>query len=105
MFSNLLSNAAKFSPPVAAVELSAQPQDGMLRFAVRDFGRGIDPAFQDQVFDKFTQQDTSDERRVGGTGLGLNIARSIVELHGGTIGFDTQAGTGTLFYFDLPVAA
>ena len=77
----------------------------MLRFAVRDFGRGIDPAFQDQVFDKFTQQDTSDERRVGGTGLGLNIARSIVELHGGTIGFDTQAGTGTLFYFDLPVAA
>ena len=57
------------------------------------------------MFDKFTQQDTSDERRVGGTGLGLNIARSIVELHGGTIGFDTQAGTGTLFYFDLPVAA
>ncbi|MDD9903204.1 MAG: HAMP domain-containing sensor histidine kinase [Rhodospirillaceae bacterium] len=105
VFSNLLSNAAKFSPPGAAVELSAQPQDGMLRFAVRDFGGGISPAFQDQVFDKFTQQDTSDERRVGGTGLGLNIARSIVELHGGTIGFDTQAGSGTRFYFDLPVAA
>ena len=77
----------------------------MLRFAVRDIGRGIDPAFREQVFDNFTQQDTFDERRVGGTGLGLNIARSIVELHGGTIGFYTQAGTGTLFYFDLPVAA
>ena len=104
VFSNLLSNAAKFSSPGATVELTAQPHDGMLRFAVRNFGSGIEPAFQDQVFDKFSQQDMSDERRVGGTGLGLSIARSIVELHDGTIGFETEAGVGTRFFFDLPVA-
>ncbi len=70
--------------------------------AVRDHGSGIPEEFRDKIFSKFTQADSSSTRVRGGTGLGLNIAKSIIEKHGGKIGFETEIDKGTTFYFELP---
>jgi len=102
VFANLLSNAAKFSPSGSTVEIAAQDLGDRVRFTVKDQGGGIPEEFQDRVFQRFSQADGSDDRASGGLGLGLNIARAIVELHGGTIGFETKIGEGTTFHFDLP---
>ena len=68
-----------------------------------DHGPGIPPEFRARVFERFAQADASDRREKGGTGLGLNICRSIVEAHGGTIGFDSEPGVRTAFWFELPL--
>ncbi len=102
VLTNLLSNAAKFSPPEGSVEISLIPREDGFRVTVSDQGEGIPEEFSDKIFSKFSQADSSDTRSRGGTGLGLSITRSIVEQHGGTIGFETEAGKGTSFYFDLP---
>ena len=102
VMSNLLSNAAKYSPEGATVEVSAMCHDGLVRISVTDHGSGIPEEFQPKVFEKFTQSDSSDTRRVGGTGLGLNIAKAIVDKHGGNIDFKSQRGAGTTFFFELP---
>lgn len=102
VFANLLSNAAKFSPRDSDVEVSVARQNGMIRTAVTDHGPGIPEEFRDRIFDKFTQADTSDSRRIKGTGLGLNIVKQIVEQMGGTVGCKHNSGHGTTFYFDLP---
>ncbi|HEX7900785.1 MAG TPA: response regulator [Planctomycetota bacterium] len=102
---NLLSNAAKFSPPKSAVEVSVARVNGKIRVAVKDRGPGIPEEFQGRIFQKFSQADSSDTRQKGGTGLGLNISKAIVEKHGGTIYFETETGAGTTFFFDLPAEA
>ena len=76
MLSNLLSNAAKFSPPGEQVELSARMRDGHVRVSVRDRGPGISDEFRERVFQKFAQADSSDSRQQGGTGLVWRSARS-----------------------------
>jgi PAS domain S-box-containing protein len=101
---NLLSNAAKFSPRGDQVEISAEREDYVVRIAVADHGEGIPEEARATIFDRFTQADSSDTRRKGGTGLGLNITRSIVERHGGYISFDSEVGKGTTFYIDLPIS-
>jgi len=103
VMSNLMSNAAKFSPDGAPVELSVARSNGDVRVAVRDYGPGIPLEFQDSLFKKFTQADASDVRQKGGTGLGLSITKAIVEAHGGTIGFESEVGEGSTFYFTLPL--
>jgi PAS domain S-box-containing protein len=103
VMANLLSNASKFSPAGAAIEVTARCHQGRVRVAVRDFGKGIPPEFQPRIFQKFSQADSSDSRSRAGTGLGLAISRAIVERLGGHIGFDTGP-SGTTFYFDLPDA-
>jgi len=105
VLSNLMSNAAKFSPDGERVELSVTHHDETIRIAVRDFGPGIPEDFRDSVFEKFTQSDSSDTRQEGGTGLGLSITKLIVGRHGGTLWFNTETGTGTTFYVDLPELA
>ncbi|WP_102226914.1 ATP-binding protein [Acidimangrovimonas sediminis] len=102
---NLLSNAAKFSDPGGRVQVSIRrcPEVGTVRVSVQDEGCGIGEEAQATIFEKFTQADSSDRRKFPGTGLGLNIARTIVERHGGTIGMESTVGVGTTFYFDLPV--
>jgi signal transduction histidine kinase len=102
VLTNLLSNAAKYSPERGVVRVGMARQNGFLRVWVRDQGPGIPEDFQDRIFEKFAQVDSSDTRQKDGTGLGLSIARSIVELHGGHIGFNSSSGAGTEFYFDLP---
>jgi PAS domain S-box-containing protein len=101
---NLLSNAAKFSPPDAGVEVAITVQDGKARVAVVDHGAGVPPEFRDRMFQRFAQADASDRRTRGGTGLGLSICRSIVETHGGTMGFTSEPGVRTTFFFELPLA-
>ena len=103
IMSNLLSNAAKFSPSGETVEISVTQEGGFIIVAVIDQGSGIPDAFRDKVFQKFSQADSSDTRQKGGTGLGLSITKAMVERMGGNINFECQQDTGTRFYFTLPM--
>ncbi|HZF13710.1 MAG TPA: ATP-binding protein [Thermoanaerobaculia bacterium] len=102
VLANLLSNAAKFSPRGDRVMIALTRSDGRLRVSVTDQGRGIPSDFQHRVFERFAQADASSTRQKGGTGLGLAISKTIVERHGGHIGFETRPAAGTTFFFDLP---
>jgi PAS domain S-box-containing protein len=99
---NLLSNAAKFSPPGGAVLIRVRMAATKLRIEVEDSGTGIPEAFKIHVFDKFAQADPSTARRFAGTGLGLNIARKLVEAMSGSIGFYSAIPHGTIFFVELP---
>jgi signal transduction histidine kinase len=104
VMSNLMANAAKFSPAGGVVQVRATERDAQVRVAVEDQGMGIPEEFRHRVFEKFAQADSSASRRFEGTGLGLSITRQLLEAMGGTIGFTTTVGQGTTFYFDLPQA-
>lgn len=101
---NLLSNAIEFTPPGGSIELRARPaRDG--RWAcveVEDTGVGIPPGDRERIFEAFVRADDDAPRRLGGSGLGLSIARRFVELHGGTIGVESQPGEGSCFRLTLP---
>ena len=99
---NLLSNAAKFSPPGAVVEVVGENRGEQALFQVRDRGRGIPADKLDAIFERFRQVDSSDARDKGGTGLGLAICRSIVQQHGGRIWVASEWGKGSTFFFTLP---
>ncbi len=101
---NLIGNAIKFSPSESSVVISAKQVDGRARFGVRDNGPGIADEHRDHVFERFNQADASDTRARGGTGLGLTIAKTLVELHDGEIGLDSEIGKGSEFYFVLPLS-
>jgi PAS domain S-box-containing protein len=99
---NLLSNAAKFSPPGAEVLIRVRPGPTTVRIEVEDSGPGIPEAFKVHIFEKFAQADASATRRFEGTGLGLSISRKLVEAMGGSIGFSSVIDQGTVFYIELP---
>jgi len=105
VMSNLLSNAAKYSPPGGAVRVQTETRGEHVRVSVRDDGPGIPESFRDRIFEKFSQADASSTREKGGTGLGLHIAKRFVEHMHGRIGFDSEAGLGSTFWIELPVAA
>lgn len=98
---NLLSNAVKFSPPRGVVDIAMECIADGVKISVKDTGPGIPKEFQEVIFDRFTQFDSSDSRRTGGTGLGLAITKALVEKHNGRIAFDTSKN-GTTFYIVLP---
>ncbi|MDH5395909.1 MAG: ATP-binding protein [Gammaproteobacteria bacterium] len=103
VMANILSNAAKFSQPKNKVDISVENyKDGLIRICVTDYGSGISEDFQDKIFEKFTQSDSSDTRKAGGTGLGLSISKLIMEKHHGNISFVSEANVGTTFYIDVP---
>jgi PAS domain S-box-containing protein len=99
---NLLSNAAKFSPPGAEVRIRVRPSSTTTRVEVADSGAGIPEAFKAHIFEKFAQADASATRRFEGTGLGLSIARKLMEAMGGSIGFASIVDQGSVFYIELP---
>jgi PAS domain S-box-containing protein len=103
VLTNLISNAAKYSPEHGTIRVGAVCRDGMTRLWVKDEGPGVPENFKDRIFQKFSQADASDTRRKGGTGLGLSIAKAIVEQHRGMVGYESERGRGTTFYFDLPL--
>lgn len=102
VLSNLLSNAAKFSFKGQMVEITLGQKDGRAEIAVRDWGTGIPDQVGDSIFDAFVQADGSDTRVVGGSGLGLSIARMIVWRHKGTLTYESTEGKGTTFTVSLP---
>jgi light-regulated signal transduction histidine kinase (bacteriophytochrome) len=99
---NLLSNAVKVSPRGAEVVVGIENWNNMIRIWVRDNGPGIPDEFKARIFQKFAQVDTPEARERGGTGLGLNIVKEIVERHNGEVGFEPGPGGGTIFYITLP---
>ena len=100
---NLISNACKYSHEGGVVEIAVDVKDGKALVCVRDYGVGIPEDFRHKVFQPYAQQKVKNAVRQKGTGLGLNIARAIVQMHGGSLWFETETGTGTAFFFDLPL--
>jgi signal transduction histidine kinase len=105
---NLVGNALKFTDKgevVVSAEVDCDITDGQqvqVRFSVRDTGIGISPQKQKEIFDAFTQADSSTTRRYGGTGLGLSIRRKLVSLMGGELTVHSVPGHGSTFSFDVP---
>jgi two-component system sensor histidine kinase KdpD len=100
---HLIQNANLYSSPDHPVTIGAEEKDEFVQFSVADQGPGIGEAELGLIFDKFYRG--ADQRyRVQGTGMGLPIAKAIVEAHGGTIGVISQMGHGSVFSFTLPIA-
>ena len=105
VLTNLISNAAKFSPRGATVFVSIHQEGPAVRVCIRDQGPGIPEAFRTRIFQQFAQADSPEVRNKGGTGLGLSIAKLFMERLGGGIGFETAAARGTTFWISLPIEA
>src|SRR6185437_4620955 len=104
VFWNLLSNAIKFTPKGGKVEVRLQRVNSHVELSVSDTGIGIPADFLPHVFDRFSQRDASTSRSYGGLGLGLAIAKQLVELHGGTLHAQSAGeGRGASFTVRLPV--
>ena len=102
---NVMSNAVKFTPAEGRIDVRVTKGRGLVDIAVADTGQGISVEFLPYVFDRFRQADASPSRRHGGLGLGLALARQIIELHGGSIGVNSEgAGRGAEFSVRLPEA-
>jgi signal transduction histidine kinase len=101
---NLLSNAIKYSPEGGTVEVTTTLIGDEAWIWVRDEGLGIPTDHQEQIFTKFFRGDVGRELGIAGTGLGLVLARQIVEAHGGEIGFESEAGRGSTFWLHLPAS-
>jgi signal transduction histidine kinase len=98
VFSNLIGNAIKFTPAGGKITLRADASDGRVWFSVTDTGPGIPPEQVEHVFGEFWQARSTDRR---GIGLGLTIAKGIVEAHGGVMGVSSEVGVGTRFWFGI----
>jgi len=103
VINNLLSNALKFTSENKNIFLDISYQDGMLHVSVRDEGVGITQAYQEKIFEAFTQEDSSTTRKYGGTGLGLTISYNLVKAMGGELKVNSTIGQGSEFYFSIPL--
>lgn len=104
VFSNLLNNACKFSEPNGRISLTAEQQGSDVVVSVKDTGVGIPPEMLPKIFEMFAQVDRSLERSQGGLGIGLTLARQLVEMHGGSVSaFSEGRGRGSEFVVRLPI--
>ena len=105
---NILSNAVKYNKDNGDIYISCreiaseQPEMTMIEFVCRDTGIGMTEVFQKQIFEPFAQEDTGSRTKYAGTGLGMPIAKKLVEIMGGTISFESKEGTGTMFMIRIP---
>ena len=100
---HLIDNAAKYSPPDSPIQITSELEHGEVVTSVSDCGPGIDDMEKEMIFEKFYRG--RDQRMIiQGTGMGLAIAKAIVELHGGKIGVISQVGHGSVFQFSLLAA-
>jgi signal transduction histidine kinase len=99
VFSNLLSNAFKYTPPGGNITLSAKADEEWVRFSVADTGRGIPSKYLPMIFEQFFR--VPDQGKETGAGLGLAIVKEIVEAHGGAVGVESHEGKGSTFTFTL----
>jgi two-component system, OmpR family, phosphate regulon sensor histidine kinase PhoR len=101
---NILDNAIKFSPQGRQVTVQLQEQDSEYQISIRDEGIGVSPDYFDHIFERFYRVRNTASRQYSGIGLGLYVARVIVEAHGGRIWLASNEGVGSTFYFTLPRA-
>jgi len=102
VLTNLVSNAYKYTQEGGHIRLSAELSGRFVRFAVTDNGFGISEKDQKKLFTRFFRVDSALTREIGGTGLGLNIVKTIIEMHGGDVIVDSKLGAGSTFAFTLP---
>ena len=113
---NLIHNALRFTQPGGsvtidacasntAIEMTATKNDQQVQIQIRDTGYGIAPEYQERIFERFYQIPAAHAERSGGQGLGLTVAKMIIELHGGQIFVKSSPGTGSIFMFTLPIYA
>jgi len=100
---NFISNAHKYSPDGGVITVTVDAKDGQVRYAVTDQGIGIPAADHDKMFGKFFRAGNALSSPIVGTGLGLYYCKTVIEKHGGTIGFDSEVGKGSTFWFTIPV--
>jgi len=109
ILANLVGNAIDFTPADGNLWLRASPTDdrgrGCVLIEVADTGVGIAPEHHELIFQEFAQVDSTPSRSHHGTGLGLTIARKLVELHGGRIWVESEIGKGSRFFFTIPIEA
>jgi signal transduction histidine kinase len=101
---NLLNNAITHTPSGGSIHISVKQVDMMLSVSVIDTGEGIPPSDIAYVFERFYRVDKSRARSGGGSGLGLTIAKRLIEAHGGTIGVQSEIGKGSNFTFTVPIS-
>lgn len=99
---NLIANAVRYSDVGGSIRVNLQYEQGGFEIAVRDSSQGIEPKHLSRVFERFYRVDKARSRHLGGTGLGLSLVKHIVELHGGQVRAESEAGQGTVFYICLP---
>jgi signal transduction histidine kinase len=101
---NLISNALKFTTEGGSITIYLRTLNGQIEIRVKDTGIGIPEEEYTKIFDRFYQVDSSLTRKVGGTGIGLNIAKEYVEMHGGKIWVESRVGAGSTFIFTIPIS-
>ena len=101
----LVDNAVKYTPEHGRISVCVQEDRGSVKLSVSDTGIGIAPEHQERIFERFYRVDKARSRRMGGNGLGLAIAREIVEAHGGSIAVESEPGKGTTFHIRLKARA
>lgn len=103
VLTNMVSNAIKYTPPGGTIKTVVSRENGSIKFAVSDTGRGIPKEDLDKVFDPFYRVPQQSSDRTPGTGLGLALAKSLVELHGGNIWVESEPNKGSTFFFTIPI--
>jgi signal transduction histidine kinase len=104
VITNLVSNALRYTPAKGKVTINAGRENGMIQISVADSGRGIPAEALETIFEKFVQVRQSTESTPGSVGLGLAIAKEVVEAHGGKIWVTSEMGKGSTFVFTIPLA-